>query len=102
MVDGIASRGKRNAAEIGSRFVFHAKQTSFFFFCCWINEICSDRFVCSQKKGAPVKGKAVKGKKSASKFVVDCTTAETDSILDVGNFVSCHAMNFFAYASTST
>eukprot|EP00281_Chroomonas_sp_CCMP1168_P021608 CAMPEP_0206233976 /NCGR_PEP_ID=MMETSP0047_2-20121206/12317_1 /ASSEMBLY_ACC=CAM_ASM_000192 /TAXON_ID=195065 /ORGANISM="Chroomonas mesostigmatica_cf, Strain CCMP1168" /LENGTH=133 /DNA_ID=CAMNT_0053657977 /DNA_START=17 /DNA_END=418 /DNA_ORIENTATION=+ len=37
-------------------------------------------------KGAPAKGKAAKGKKAASKFIVDCTTAETDSILDVGNF----------------
>mmetsp|Transcript_23016 Transcript_23016/g.44729 ORF Transcript_23016/g.44729 Transcript_23016/m.44729 type:complete len:132 (+) Transcript_23016:30-425(+) len=39
------------------------------------------------KKGAPIKGKGVqKGKKTTSKFFLDCTTAETDSILDVGNF----------------
>uniref|UniRef100_A0A7S0TG10 Large ribosomal subunit protein eL22 n=2 Tax=Hemiselmis andersenii TaxID=464988 RepID=A0A7S0TG10_HEMAN len=39
------------------------------------------------KKGAPVKGKAgQKGKKSTLKFYLDCTTAETDSILDVSNF----------------
>merc|ERR1711966_286643 len=38
------------------------------------------------KKGAP-KGKAgQKGKKTTHKFVLDCTTAETDSILDVANF----------------
>jgi hypothetical protein len=44
--------------------------------------------VCLQKKAAVVKGgKAQAKKKAASKFVIDCTTAETDSILDCANFV---------------
>jgi len=46
--------------------------------------------VCLQKKAAVVAkgGKAGQAKKkSNSKFVIDCTTAETDSILDCSNFV---------------
>jgi hypothetical protein len=35
-----------------------------------------------------IKGKTISKKKSGSKFVLDCTTAETDSILDVAAFVS--------------
>ena len=43
----------------------------------------------SQKKAAVAAkgGKAQAKKKSGSKFVIDCTTAETDSILDCANFV---------------
>jgi len=48
--------------------------------------------VVLQKKAAvPAKGgKAQAKKKSGSKFVIDCTTAETDSILDCANFVRVH------------
>ena len=42
------------------------------------------------KKPAVVKGgKPQAKKKSLNKFVIDCTTAETDSILDCSNFVRC-------------
>lgn len=43
-------------------------------------------FSCLQRKGAPKSKAGQKGKKTTHKFVLDCTTAETDSILDVGNF----------------
>ena len=42
---------------------------------------------CGLQKKAPVKGKVVK-KKTANKFIIDCTIAETDNILDGSVFVS--------------
>lgn len=44
--------------------------------------------LCGLQKVGGGKGKVASKKKAASKFVLDCTTAETDSILDVAAFVS--------------
>ena len=58
---------------------------------CPRDDYCS--YSCSplldpRQKRTLVKGKVATKKKSANKFVIDCSTAETDSILDVPDFVS--------------
>jgi hypothetical protein len=54
--------------------------------------------VLLQKKVAvgPKGGKAQAKKKANSKFVIDCTTAETDSILDCANFVRSPTLHSWA------
>jgi hypothetical protein len=47
------------------------------------------------QKRTLVKGKTATKKKSANKFIIDCSTAETDSILDVPDFVSFY--DYFAH-----
>jgi hypothetical protein len=57
---------------------------------CWRKERVAeaDGSSCGLQKKAPVKGKVAK-KNKTNKFIIDCTIAETDNILDGSVFVSC-------------
>lgn len=61
-------------------------------FCCWFQTKPAAAAGKAAPKSAPkkqqLKGKGLKKKKVALKFVIDCTHPVEDSILDVANFVS--------------
>lgn len=68
-------------------------------FCCWFQTKPAAAAGKAAPKSAPkkqqLKGKGLKKKKVALKFVIDCTHPVEDSILDVANFVSFYLILYF-------